>query len=157
MAKYERSHQTEREDTILRALDATPYTSTRSGVAPQMEGQAGPVPMQTREEGTAETETTEREIVPAALEKNPEERPPVPHEPARTQSTPAIVSEKAARPWRETRRPARYDEFECYILQPQIMHTNKNSEDYLLPLTRKNLKEQQNSMKNKICLVAKTN
>ena len=70
---------------------------------------------------------------------------------------PLLVSEKADRPRRETRRPAQYDYFECYTLQPQRMQAETNSENYLPPIIRKTCIEQQKEARNKNCLVAKAN
>ena len=70
-------------------------------------------------------------------------------------NSPLLVAEKADRPRRETRRPARYDDFECYTLQPQRMHADTNSENYLPPIIRKTCIEQQKEARNNNCLVAK--
>ena len=94
--------------------------------------QADPGPVQVREREVARTEATGRELTNTAAEGNQEERPPGPHEPTGAQSTPAGTSDKVYRPMRETRRPARYDDFECYALQPQVTHTKINSENYLV-------------------------
>ena len=64
-------------------------------------------------------------------------------EQARTQSTFAIAPERADRPRRETRRPAKYEDYECYTLQSQKVHSNKGCENCTLQLKEKQLREQQ--------------
>ena len=100
--------------------------------------QADPGPVQVREREVTRTEATEREFTDTTAEGNQEERPPEPREPTGAQSTPSGTSEKVDQPRREIRRPARYDDFEGYALQPQVTPTKINSEDYLVTATRKN-------------------
>ena len=94
--------------------------------------QPDPAPVLAREKREVETEA--RGGVDTTREGNHEERSTGPPDPARTPSTPVTVSEKADRPRKETRRPARYDDFECYTLQPQKTHTDIEGENYLPPM-----------------------
>ena len=119
--------------------------------------QTSPDLVQAREEREVETEITEGGVDTTVEERKHGERSTGLPESARTPSTTATVSEKADWPRRETRRPTRYDAFECYTLQPQRMHTGTNSENYLTPMIRKTCIEQQKGARNREYLEGKAN
>ena len=115
--------------------------------------QAGLEPVQDREREVTRTEPIERERTDTTTEGNTEERPPGPREPTGAQSTPAETLGKVDRPRRETRRPAQYDDFECYALQPQEKPAEINNENYLVTTTRKKQKRQEDEERNECHLM----
>ena len=115
--------------------------------------QADPGPVQAREREVTSTGATEREPIVPITDESLEERPPGPREPTETQSTPARTPDKVDQPRRETRKPARYDDFECYALQPQEKSNKINNEDYLVTATRKKQREQEDKERNKCHLM----
>ena len=136
-------------------MDATPVHPPLLELPTQQpREQSDPAPVQARKEREVETEA--REGVDTTREGNHEERSTGPPDPARTPSTPVTVSEKADRPRKETRRPARYDDFECYTLQPQKTHTDIEGKNYLPPMMEETYTKQQRRARSKEYLEEKT-
>ena len=85
---------------------------------PQAAGELPPPGMQGQRRQEITCQTAEREVVPLGPETTPTNQPESGPEIATTPHNQPRPSEEEGRPRREVRRPVRYQDYECYALQP---------------------------------------